>query len=189
MSEAQPPVSPPARPTSVLTPEVLAFVGATAGPFEAADAVEQGTIRRFAQAALDDDPLYGDTAYARQARIGRLVAPALLPIYLFGTPRGSPDPLVGSAEPGFDGTADNFLIRFGLPPLPVTLTRFLNGGQWLRVYRHAEPGDRVFARSRYVDIFEKPGTQGPLLFAIAEATFTNQRAEVLLVCRQTLIWR
>jgi acyl dehydratase len=189
MSRAQPPVSPPDRLTSVLTPEVLALIGAAAGPFEAADAVEHGTIRRFAQAALDDDPLYSDAAYASHARIGRLVAPALLPIYLFGTPLGAPDPLVGAAASGFDGTAGNFLIRFGLPPLPVSLTRFLNGGQSLRVYRHAEPGDRVFARSRYVDIFEKQGAEGPLLFAIAEATFTNQRAEVLLVCRQTLIWR
>jgi acyl dehydratase len=189
MSEAKLPVSRPARPTSLLTPEVLALIGATAGPFEAADLVEHGTIRRFAQAALDDDPLHSDAAYASQTRIGRLVAPALLPIYLFGTPLGAPDPLAGAAEPHFDGTAGNFLIRFGLPPLPVSLTRFLNGGQWLRVCRHAEPGDRVFAHSRYVDIFEKQGSEGPLLFAIAEATFTNQRAEVLLICRQTLIWR
>jgi acyl dehydratase len=189
MSEAQLPVSSPARPTSALTPEVLGFIGATAGPFEAADAVEHGTIRRFAQAALDHDPLYGDAAYASHGRIGRLVAPALLPMYLFGTALGSPDSLVDSADPSFDGTTGNFLIRFGLPALPVPLTRFLNGGQWLRVYRHAEPGDRVFARSRYVDIFEKQGAEGPLLFAVAEATFTNQRAAVLLVCRQTLIWR
>ena len=180
---------PPSQPTSLLTREVLACIGATAGPFEAPDAVERATIRRFAQAALDEDPLYHDAAYAGQTRIGKVVAPALLPIYLFGTPFGAPDPLRGSASPDFDGTADNFLIRFGLPPLPVPLTRFLNGGQSLRVYRHAELGDRVFARSRYVDIFEKQGREGPLLFALAEATFTNQREEVLLVCRQTLIWR
>lgn len=172
-----------------VTAEVRALIGATAGPFEAPDAVERGAIRRFAQAAMDEDRLYWDDAYAARTRFGRVVAPPLFPLYLFRPAPGTPDPLAGSADPEFDGTGDNFLVRFGLPPLPIPLTRFLNGGNRLRFFRCAEVGDRIVATSRYLDVYEKRGASGPLVFAIAEATFANQRGEVLLICEQTLIWR
>lgn len=176
-------------PATLVTAEVRAWIGRTAGPFQAPEAVEGGAIRRFAQAALDDDPLFWDHGYAAQTRFGGIVAPPLFPLYLFRTPAGSPDPLDRSSAPDFDGTADNFLVRFGLPPLPIPLVRFLNGGNRTRFHGNARIGDRIMARSRYLDVYEKRGARGPMVFGIVEATFTNQRDEVLLTCQQTLIWR
>ncbi len=172
-----------------ITPEVHAMLGTEAGPFLAWDPVERGAVRRFAQAIGDDDPAYWDDAYAATTPAGRVVAPPLFPMYAFRRAPGSPDPLAAADEPDFDGAVDNFVVWFGLPPLPINLRRLLNGGNRVRFFRLAEIGDRVIARSRYLSVTQKQGKDGPMVFVVIEVTFRNQRDEVLLTCEQTLIWR
>jgi hypothetical protein len=65
----------------------------------------------------------------------------------------------------------------------------LNGGNDVEVRALARPGDRIVARSRYKDVFQKEGKSGPLVFVIVETTYSTDAGRVLLVSRQTQIWR
>ncbi len=178
-----------AQQQNYITPEVQALMDTEAGPFAAWDPVERGAVRRFAQAIMDDDPVYWDDEYAASTRYGRVIAPPLFPMYAFRRAPGTPDPLNGAADPDFDGAVDNFVVWFGLPPLPINLRRLLNGGNRVRFSRYAEIGDRVSATSRYVSVTQKQGKDGPIVFVVIEVTFRNQRDDVLATCEQTLIWR
>jgi hypothetical protein len=42
--------------------------------------------------------------------------------------------------------------------------------------------------NRYVDIFEKQGKKGPMVFAVVERRFATERREPLLIYRQTLVY-
>ena len=176
--------------TDLITREMRALIGVEAGPFVAWDPVERGAVRRFAQATMDADPLHLDQAYAAGTRFAGLVAQPLFPLYLFRREPGTPDPLDAMmADPDFDGVGDVFFVRFGLPPLPITLKRFLNGGSRVRFFRYAGDGERVLARSRYVDITQKAGKSGPMILAVVHAHFATDAGEPLLDYEQTLIWR
>jgi hydroxyacyl-ACP dehydratase HTD2-like protein with hotdog domain len=47
----------------------------------------------------------------------------------------------------------------------------------------------LVSTDKLVDIVEKTGRSGPLLFLTTERTYTNQRGEVAVVRRSTTIWR
>ncbi len=51
------------------------------------------------------------------------------------------------------------------------------------------PGDRLHAKSRIEDIFEKQGRSGLMLFVRIRITIANQDGQVLLINRQTSIRR
>ena len=73
------------------------------------------------------------------------------------------------------------------PRLP--LRRVMAGGVELIVHRPIRPGDRLRGISRITDIYEKPGSQGPLIFTERELTVTAADAEPVLTERQTSIAR
>ena len=68
----------------------------------------------------------------------------------------------------------------GLPPVPVPLPRLLNGGNQVEVYQLARLGDRIRAKSTYVDIYQKEGRSGTLVFILLETVYANQNGEMLL---------
>lgn len=73
------------------------------------------------------------------------------------------------------------------PRLP--LRRVMAGGVELIVHRPIRPGDQLRGVSRITDIYEKAGSQGPLIFTERELTVTDADAEPVLVERQTSIAR
>lgn len=77
----------------------------------------------------------------------------------------------------------------GLPPVPIPLPRILNGGNQVEVYQLARPGDRIRAKSKYVDIYQKEGRSGTLVFALIETVYVNQQGETLLKAVQTNVIR
>jgi acyl dehydratase len=170
---------------TLLTPEIEALVGLESAEVAACDAVERGSVRRFAQASLDDDPIYYDPATA--ARFGGPVAPPLFPMTMFRDDFGSPDVLVErAADPEFDGIVGATVQ--GLPPLPVKNLALLNGGTEIELFAYARHGDRVTAKSRYEKIYEKAGKAGPMLFVII-ATDYRAADRLLLRVRKTQIRR
>jgi acyl dehydratase len=50
-------------------------------------------------------------------------------------------------------------------------------------------GDRITARAKYLDISEKTGRSGTMVFIVIETRYTNQREELLMISRVTLIRR
>ena len=149
---------------SVITEELRNLLGVEAEPevFE----VEKGHIMKFAEAVGDPNPLWNDTKYARGARYGSIIAP---PIFLI----------------------DEGLTRFAdkLMNMKCPLPRTLNGGTEVEYYKPMKPGDSITTVAKLVDIQEKVGGSGKLLFLIVEVTYQNQKGELVAKCRNTFIRR
>lgn len=150
---------------SVVSEEMKKMVGVEAEPevYE----VEKGHIRRFAEAVGDPNPLWRDETYARKSRYGNIVAP---PTFL-------------------QDRASLNLAEKLLKMAPPTLKGILNGGTEVECYKPMVVGDVLTTRARVVDIYEKQGRSGKLLFMAFEAAFTNQRGELVAKGRLTLIKR
>lgn len=161
------------------------------GPVKRAHApLEREMLRRFVQAVMDRDPLYYDETYARGTRYGGLVAPALYPVHAFRTPADAPDPLVSvQQDPDADGTYGNDGVYFGLEPIESPFKRLLNGGNEIEFVRCLAVGEVCVAQARYANVVLKEGKSGQMLMVDIETEFRTEQGELLLVNRQTLIWR
>jgi 3-methylfumaryl-CoA hydratase len=63
------------------------------------------------------------------------------------------------------------------------------GGTELRVQRPIRPGDRLTGTQRIVDMYEKQGSQGPLIFTVRSLRVTDADGELVLEEIQTGIAR
>jgi len=168
--------------------QVRALIGVESVEQFACDAVEQGSIRRMAQAIMDPDPMFNDPGSAGAQRYGGTVAPPLFPVHMFQRGPDDPDPLERAWEdPDYDGSKSPTAL-FSLPALPIPLKRLLNAGVEVEFFRYARRGERVSVINRYADIFEKKGRKGPMVFAVVERRFANEDKEPLLIYRQTLVY-
>ncbi|NWA66541.1 FAS1-like dehydratase domain-containing protein [Pseudomonas reactans] len=74
-----------------------------------------------------------------------------------------------------------------LPELP--LKRILAGGSRYQVHRRIYPGDVLVCRQTVVDIHEKQGSDGPLIFLVFENRFESEAGEPLVIEHLTRIAR
>lgn len=126
--------------------------------------IEQGKIREFARAIKDDNPVYFGEEYARREA------------------DGIPPPPTFSMTQAFwdDGR--------GRIPLDMDLRRVLHGGQEFEYVAPIRAGDVLTAQGRVADVFKKPGKRGgEMTFAVLETEYRNQRDEVVLYSRSTII--
>ena len=172
---------------SALSDEARALVGVQ-GPLRIAPApLCEDTLRRFAQAAMETDPIHFDEDAARERGYDGLVAPPLYPMHAFPRPAGTPDPLDALfADPVWDGIE---LVEDGLPPVELTLGRLLNGGVEAEVFALARTGDLITARSRYAEISERRGSSGPMVFVVVETDYRTTENRMLLRVATTMIAR
>ena len=127
--------------------------------------IEKKAIRDFAIAiAWPDppDPLYVDEEFAKKTRYGGIIAP-----WSFFTSLGRVLPPQ----------------ELPLPPPRVSV----NGGRDYEYFQHIRPGDLITTTNKVVDIYERRGRGGRLLFTVVQRTFTNQRNEVVGIVRRTSI--
>jgi hypothetical protein len=164
------------------------YIGVQSEWETACDAVEPGTVRRFAQAIMDEDPAYGRDA---EARFGGPVAPPLFPMLMFRRPLGAADPLqTNASNPDFDGLGQASSATRGLPAIePLAGYAILNGGTEVELFRYARHGETIRMRSRYAEITEKETSKGPIVLVVTESEFAKPDGEVLLRARRTLIRR
>jgi hypothetical protein len=172
---------------TMLTPEILAYVGVSTATEFACDPVEQGAVRRYAQAIMDDDPDYGPDAPA-STPWGGPIAPPLFPNHAHRRAFGTPGIVqLRANDPDFDGTGGQ---AGGLPPIePLKHFAVLNGGAEFELYRYARQGERVQVTQRYADITEKVSSKGSMILVIVEAEIRTAENELLLRARRTLIRR
>ncbi|MGI8552101.1 MAG: FAS1-like dehydratase domain-containing protein [Dehalococcoidia bacterium] len=135
--------------------------------------------QRYAIAVGDLNPLYFDEAYARQSAYGGLIAPPnmLTAVRVF-------DAGVSEAELAADGIPN-------LPEekLPVRLQRRMAGGQDLRYHAPVRPGDRITKRGGIVSLDEREGKSGVFLVMLRVDRYYNERGELLVTCRETVLIR
>lgn len=174
---------------ALLNDEILSYVGRSSVKEVACDPVEQGAVRRYSQAIMDDDPIYWDEK-AAGARYGGPVAPPIFPIDMFRRDFNTEDPVQTYAtDPDFDGVGPP--AGQGLPPIePLRNYAVLYGGSEIEFYKYAERGDRVSVIQRYESITEKTSSKGqPMIFVTIESEYRDQNDQLLVRLHMTTIWR
>jgi acyl dehydratase len=172
-----------------VTPEVRAMVGLSGPKLTASHPLGADELRRFVQGAMESNPIHMNDAAASEAGFGGLVATPLFPVHSLRRPPGSPDPFERlQSVPDWDGLEPGGGL-VGLAPVPVPLTRLLNGGVAAEFHQLAKVGDVISAQGRYVDISEREGRSGSMVLVTVETTYTNQDDDVLVRVRSTIIMR
>lgn len=152
---------------SVITEEMRAAIGRESEPVTYE--VDRTACRMFARAVGYTDPVFYDEEEARRRGYRGIPAP---PGFL-----GHPV-IVPGRTPG-PGYAS---FRFETP-----LKRILNGGTDIEYFDVVCAGDVLTATTRLVDINERQGSIGLMLFTITETTYRNQEGKVVAKQRGTLI--
>jgi hypothetical protein len=102
---------------------------------------------------------------------------------------------IGDSNPRWEKEAPpTFLVA--LAPLSLHVSDaedygkgWLNGGNRFEYFGPLMIGDQITAQGRIVDVYDKAGSSGNLLFIIFEADYTNQRGELVARLRGTMIRR
>lgn len=158
--------------TTRLTEELKSWIGREV-TYVAPDELSKASIRLFALATGDCNPLYCDEAIARESRHGGLIAP---PTFICET---------NQLYPRLAGEDGYFGHRFDLP---IDGDRVIRGGNEYVFHKPARPDDRITVTWRITDIYErKTRKAGLLLFVVSEARYTNQHGDLLAVNRETTI--
>ena len=174
---------------SLLTDEVKSLIGAESGVETACEQVERGAVRRYVHAYMDDDSIFHSEEATSRLRYKKPAAPPLFPMNMFRRPFGTPDPFAEHADnPDFDGIVGS--TAQGLPPLPLPKgIGLLNAGTEVEVFRYAQHGETITAKSRYHSITEKESSKGPMLLVVIETAYRTDAGELLLRVKKTQIRR
>lgn len=164
----------------MLPEEITQFIGKETGTsiFE----VERETIRRFADAVDDPNPLYWDEEYAKKSRYGSIIAP---PGFI-SSPWFSGRPTKWG---GRDTTSAEETRELMLALIKVGYGRVLDGGMEYEFFAPVRAGDTITASSVIKDIIGREGRTGKMAFLFTETTYTNQNGEVVAKARGTSIHR
>jgi hypothetical protein len=130
--------------------------------------VDNTGCRQFAQAVGYTDAVYYDESAALE--------------------RGCP---AIRAAPGFFGLpvsheADRRAFETIRAVIPYRRT--LHGSTEMTQYADVFAGDRLLATDRIVEVSEKSGSLGHMVFVVTERTFVRENGEALALTRQTVIW-
>ncbi len=77
--------------------------------------------------------------------------------------------------------------RIGGPQGKGPGERGMNGGSEARYHNPMRPGDVIRSSTQLVEIYEKTGRLGVMMFVVNETTWTNQDGDVIKVDRKTSI--
>lgn len=139
----------------------ISMIGLTAKPYVVD--VENGHIKRFAQAIGDDNPLYVDEQVASASQYGGLVAPLTFPIAL---------------------TSDQ-----GELPIELDVRRMLHGEQSFTYNRMLRPGDRLTCQMKIADIYEKQGSKGMMQFLVLDTEMVDEQGELVVTSRTNIVYK
>ncbi|HYX90165.1 MAG TPA: MaoC family dehydratase N-terminal domain-containing protein [Myxococcaceae bacterium] len=127
--------------------------------------VEKGSIRRFAEALGDYNPIYYDEEYARASGYPTIVAPPTFPA-------------------SFHSAADlRELLGVGIKSL-------LHAEQTFEYERPIFANDRIYVSTRVADVLERTGPTGARMdVAVIEDEGRDEEGNVVFRARRTLIIR
>lgn len=137
-----------------------AFVGTASNPVR--NEAEKGAIKKFADAIGDPNPLYRNEVHARQSRYGRLVAP-----------------------PTFSRTFDYGEIS----ELDFNKEGLIHGEQAFEYFHPILEGDVLYCSTKLVNVHEKQGKLGNMVFLVYEQVAVNETGEMIIRATSTAIYR
>jgi acyl dehydratase len=165
----------------MLQEETSKFIGRSIGTI--ACEVEKGSIKRFADAVEETNPLYWDEEYAAKSKYGSIIAPPgffgwpvkLPPGGTFQRPTDITDPP--------EATDD---MRAALAK--AGYANVLDGGIEYEFFQPVRAGDKLTAKSSIKDIREREGKSGKMAFVILETEY-YRKDELVARAAATAIYR
>ena len=139
---------------------------------EAPDEIGRAAFRQYALAVGDFNPLYSDREAAEAQGLRDVMAPPTLVCDTWQYVNSDMDArgdLVGRGS-------------FG------ELTG-LRGGNEYEFFQPVHPDDVITARWMVKDVYQRTGRTGTIIFQVVEATYSNQRGELLARNTETLFYR
>jgi acyl dehydratase len=159
---------------SLLTDELRSWVGREV-TYTAPEELGRASIRYYALAMRDDNPLYLDDAHAREAGHPSVIAPPTLICESCQYAHRPPD---GDGYIGHEWH------------LPITGCRMSRAGNEYEFFRAVLPTDRVTVTWTLEDIVERPSSRGGTqLFVTSVARYRNQHDEPLAVNREIVVYQ
>ena len=153
---------------SLITEELRKLIGRPGEPI--IFKVEEGAIKRYAEAIEDANPLYNDEDYAAKSKYGSLICP---PGFTGWPVKGGDLPILKVADS---------ISKTGAPPFR------LDGGIEFEFFMPIRAGDTLAATFKISNISERETKSGKMLFITAETTFLNQHGNTAAISRQTLVY-
>ena len=160
-------------PDSLITPEVAALIGLESDPERNRFPISAEMAYDVADSIEDYNPLYVDPEYAASSRFGELLCPPLAAWKDIAPPIG------------YFGAGQEWHFEV---PLPFN-SYGLNGGSDWQFLAPAYVGSWITRQFRILDIFEKQGRSGPLVFIVRQETQTDQHGTVLSRAKRVSIHR
>lgn len=137
-------------------------------------------IRRYALAIDDLNPIYRDEEAAKKGKYGKITAPLNYFSWSVGVP-GAEKPV---GELGEDGLS-SFV---GIPEIPNAFELgWVRGGEEMEFINPVCVGDQVTTTGKVVDMKEKDGRSGKLIFVTSEFEYKNQDGQLLVKHSVTMI--
>lgn len=158
----------------MLPKEVTRLIGKVGEPMIME--VERGSIKKFANAVEDYNPLYWEDEYSRNTRYGTIVAP---PGFF-----GWPVKWTGSM-PFFPKIRKELLDTLK----NAGYSRMLDAGIEFEFCQPVRAGDNLVSVMKIADIYERESKGGTLVFSVTETSYFNQHGTLVAVIRQTLLAR
>jgi 3-methylfumaryl-CoA hydratase len=140
--------------------------------------VSRTDIARYARAIGETDSVHYDPEAAVAAGHPDVLAPPYFPY----TIRMQASNLLPKDELAPDGSA-----TADVPPLPTT--RAMAGETAIEFGVPIHAGDTITLNKRIIDLYEKEGRSGTLVFVVTEFTFTNQDGDLVMREAFTRIYR
>ena len=159
---------------TLLTDELKAWIGREVS-YTAPEELSRASIRYFALAMRDENPLYLDDAYARAAGYPSVIAPPTLICETCQYAHRAPE-------------ADGYIGHEW--HLPITGCRLIRAGNDYEFFRPVLPADRISVTWTLEDITERASSRGGTqLFVTSAARYVNQDGEALAVNRETVVYQ
>ena len=159
---------------ALLTDELKSWIGREVR-YPAQEELGRASLRYFALAIDDDNPLYRDDAYAREAGYPSAIAPPTFVVETCQYAHRRPD------EHGYMGHAWH---------LPVHGCRMIRAGNDYEFLRPVLPEDRVSVTWTLEDIVERASSRGGTqLFVTSVGRYYDETGGLLAVNRETLVYQ
>jgi acyl dehydratase len=166
----------------MLPEEMAPFIGKSIGNVTCE--VENGAIKRFADAVEETNPLYWDEEYAAKSKFGSIIAPPGFFGWPVKLPRGMTfqRPTDISDPPESTDAMRAALAKAGY-------ANVLDGGIEYEFFLPVHAGDVLTAKSIIKEVREREGKTGKMAFVVIETMYHNQKNELVAVSRGTGIYR
>ena len=153
-----------------ITSKIKAWIGRekTEGPI---GPVTKKEILRFCLAVDDQNPLFRHEELAEKGPYKGIIAPPL-----FHRSVHTKEEILKDIEPSGLGKKMGLHIEMPLPGFSGAIA----GGVDIEYGEPIRPGDYITVKERVVDIYEKYGKLGPMIFIVIDRTYLNQKGEIVV---------